>query len=339
MSVTVDQLRARLQSGGWNPRPGSRGLRARCPAHEGRNPSLEIWSGDDGRAMVICWSKGCDWRRIYSSLGFDPGQSGNGGENKLPQWSAARRAERIPQSPKPPFADLARQFASALSAERARRLADGLGLTVTSLRRIGCGYMDAHPMPIHGGRIRPMTAWTFPMSDERGMLIGLRIRALDGGKYSYTGGSNGLTLPRGLAVGGQLLLPEGPTSLAALLILGFNAVGRFNNRGGVDQIVQLCRRLGPSRVVVMANNDPFDPKAGHRPGLWGGAIVAEGIVRSGACRDVRIVTPAWGAKDERIWLAMGATTVDVQTRIEDDWLTPARAAALARNSEEVAHAQ
>ena len=258
----------------------------------------------------------------------------------LPAWSAARRAEEEASRPKPPFDDLARTFAAALTAERARRLADSLGLTVGSLRRIDAGFLDAHVMPLsepnRDGSVRTkrVTAWAFPMHDPVDRrVIGLRLRGLlDDFKFSYTGSTNGPTIPHHLQRGVELLLPEGPTSLAALLSLRFtNAVGRFNNRGGVEQLVALCRRLQPPRVIVMANNDPIDPRTGYRPGLWGAAIVARGL--AGVCRCVRIVTPAWGMKDEREWLKAGATHADVRARVDNDWMTAADADRLARRAE------
>lgn len=48
------------------------GFTARCPAHEDRENSLSLNTGDDGRALVKCF-RGCDFERIVTALGLSPG--------------------------------------------------------------------------------------------------------------------------------------------------------------------------------------------------------------------------------------------------------------------------
>lgn len=43
--------------------------KARCPAHEDRNPSLSIARGDDGRVLLRCWS-GCGAAEIVQAVGL-----------------------------------------------------------------------------------------------------------------------------------------------------------------------------------------------------------------------------------------------------------------------------
>jgi len=62
----VDRLLERLEvvkesSGSWV---------ALCPAHEDREPSLSITQGDDGRALVKCFS-GCETPEIVAALGLE----------------------------------------------------------------------------------------------------------------------------------------------------------------------------------------------------------------------------------------------------------------------------
>src|SRR5215211_925214 len=52
-----------------NVRPNGAGFTARCPAHEDRENSLSINEGDDGRALVKCFT-GCDVERIVGTLGL-----------------------------------------------------------------------------------------------------------------------------------------------------------------------------------------------------------------------------------------------------------------------------
>ena len=50
-------------------RKTSRGWRACCPAHDDRNPSLDIAVGDDGRLLLKCRSRGCSAEAIVSAVG------------------------------------------------------------------------------------------------------------------------------------------------------------------------------------------------------------------------------------------------------------------------------
>lgn len=43
--------------------------KARCPAHDDRNPSLSITAGDDGTALVRCWA-GCETESICTAVGL-----------------------------------------------------------------------------------------------------------------------------------------------------------------------------------------------------------------------------------------------------------------------------
>src|ERR1051326_5275111 len=64
-SMTVDMLLALLSS----VRPGGTGQwRARCPAHDDRNPSLTIRQTED-RVLVWCWA-GCTAADICKAIGL-----------------------------------------------------------------------------------------------------------------------------------------------------------------------------------------------------------------------------------------------------------------------------
>ena len=42
---------------------------ARCPAHDDRNPSLNIARGDDGRVLVKCWAE-CGTLEVVQAVGL-----------------------------------------------------------------------------------------------------------------------------------------------------------------------------------------------------------------------------------------------------------------------------
>jgi hypothetical protein len=47
----------------------TRGYRARCPAHDDRQPSLAIAEGSDGRVLIYCHA-GCTARAIVEAVGL-----------------------------------------------------------------------------------------------------------------------------------------------------------------------------------------------------------------------------------------------------------------------------
>jgi DNA primase len=115
-----------------------------------------------------------------------------------------------------------------------------------------------------------------------------------------------LFLPTALRSGERLVIAEGPTDTAAILGLGFQAVGRPSCEGGVQQLVRLVRRLHVADVVIAADRDP--------PGQRGAARLADVLVQHAP---VRVITPPEPAKDMREWIARGkATVADVALLID-----------------------
>jgi DNA primase len=144
------------------------------------------------------------------------------------------------------------------------------------------------------------------MSDASGLVVGIRLRRPDGRKLSVRGGKEGLFIPADLPDGGRLLICEGPTDTAALLDLGFSAVGRPSCTGGTRHLVELVRLRRPSELVIVADGDG--------PGQRG----AEGLAATLAayCAVVRVITPPAPHKDARAWKQAGATAGDVVALID-----------------------
>jgi len=174
------------------------------------------------------------------------------------------------------------------------QLAGQLGLSTESLRRLQVGYCCQH------------RAWTFPMRSADGQIIGIRLRLADGRKLSLRGGHEGLFLPEGIEHGGQLLIAEGPTDCAALLDLGFQAVGRPSCTGGSKLLVDLLKRLQPKQVVIVADQDEPGQQGAHK-------LACELVVY---CRALKLIRPPADIKDARQWRQGGATQQDVQAAID-----------------------
>jgi DNA primase len=168
-----------------------------------------------------------------------------------------------------------------------------LGVSINSLRRLGIGWSKDHK------------AWTFPMGDARGRVTGIRLRLPSGRKLSIKGSKEGLFLPDDLHAGGRLLIAEGPTDTAALLDLGFDAVGRPSCTGGTKHIVALAKRLKPVEIAIVADGDG--------PGQRGADRLAVALLAYVPI--VRVVIPPPGVKDARDWKRAGATAADVHLAI------------------------
>ena len=214
-----------------------------------------------------------------------------------PPWQRTmRRAVKMMAEGKPAGIDfdrLAAECQAAVKPETFGRLADDLGLSVESLQRLSAGWSSEHG------------AWTFPMVGTGGRVVGIRLRLAGGRKLAIRGGREGLFLPAGIDPGGRLLVCEGPTDCAALLDLGFHAVGRPSCRGGVAHLVALVNRLWPADLVIVADADG--------PGQRGADALAAKL--AAYVQAVRVITPPRGLKDARVWKRAGATRGDVQAAI------------------------
>jgi len=120
-----------------------------------------------------------------------------------------------------------------------------LGLSDNSLERLLVGWLPQY------------SAWTFPMWDGHGRMIGIRLRGLNGDKWCVPGSFNGIFHPLNVANDEDTLLAigEGPTENAALLDLDFDAIARPNNLGGLNYLTDFLR-AGRRQVVIMAHDDP-----------------------------------------------------------------------------------
>lgn len=215
----------------------------------------------------------------------------------LRTFSARTRSVPVRVTRTDAFPDLsayAQRCRTAVNPASLHRLAQGLGVTTSSLLALGIGW---------DGR-----AWTFPMSDARGRVRGIRLRNDKGQKWAVKGGREGLFIPSTVrSVGDSILFVcEGPTDTAALLDLGLRAVGRPSAMGGTRLLVELARALRPPQVVIVADTDGV----GQR-----GAEALSGVLVT-AVPDVRVIRPTAGMKDARAWKNAGATAADINQAIE-----------------------
>lgn len=211
----------------------------------------------------------------------------------IPLFCRAPRVRRIgikPMSRDERMVTLADIYKRAVHPGDLDRLAQSLGLTAESLRRLGIGWTGHH--------------WSFPMLDTSDSVSGIRLRTPEGKKFSERGGHEGLFVPSGLTGTEPLLIAEGPTDTAALLDFGFDAIGRPSARSGVRLISDFARRGVWQRHVIFSDPDG--------PGLDGARKLAR--VLAVLSPDVRVIVPP--AKDARAWKNAGATRANVLALID-----------------------
>src|SRR5262245_33819829 len=213
-------------------------------------------------------------------------------------WRPARRIVRsLPLTTaghRRDLASLAAGCRDAVDPVQLDVLTRSLGLTVDSLAALGIGWAEHY------------RAWSFPMTEAAGAVIGIRLRRPDGSKFAVKGGREGLFLPATDPTDPRLLVCEGPTDTAALLDLGYTAVvGRPSCTGGIKLLVELVQRRQPDGVVIVADSD--------EPGRCGADSLASVLLAY--CPMMRVVVPKH-FKDVREFLRAGGTRRQLEQAIE-----------------------
>lgn len=197
--------------------------------------------------------------------------------------------------------DLAREYATGVHPDRLAKISESLSLSVESLRNLDIGW---------DGK-----AWTFPMRTHDGKLTGFRRRFPDGSKKSLFGGKEGLFIPKNVRNLAHLLICEGPTSLAALLDWGFDAIGRPSCTGGTEIVQAYLRATGRRDVVIIGDHDEEKFRK-DGSSFWPGQEGAEKLARD-VCKlnkSTKVVIPP-RCNDCRDWKRLGASRAVVDAVI------------------------
>jgi 5S rRNA maturation endonuclease (ribonuclease M5) len=183
------------------------------------------------------------------------------------------------------------KFVRDCRPDQLERLGRELDLSVESLKRLATG--------------RASSGWSFPMRDEQGVVIGIRIRGYNGSKFAVKGSHEGIFTPTGIVTTERVVITEGPTDAAALLDLGFDAIGRPSCTGGIRILSKWIQIHRPREVVVLGDND--------EPGVLGAHELADALKPYIA--SVRVMFPPTGIKDARDWKRKGAKHEDIVAAI------------------------
>lgn len=214
------------------------------------------------------------------------------------QHCRPQRSFTVRQDNKPvkDFTALQQQYSRQITRKQLDDLSQQLGVSRQSLKRLFVGW---------DGK-----AYTFPMSNEKQKIIGIRRRFPDGDKVTTKGSKTGLFIPAGLSTE-RLLIAEGPTDAAAALDLGFDTIGRPNCNSKVNMTARFAKGR---HVVIVADNDP--PKEdGRQPGKDGAEKLARELLLH--CLSVKIIYPPNKIKDLRQWLRTGLTRGHLQHVIDN----------------------
>lgn len=298
-----------------NARRNGFGWIALCPAHEDGNPSLSVSEGEDGRVLLHCYA-GCSADEVCGALGIRvsllfPRDDTRAGTSPLRHAARQRGLRGVLQirlgANEPSRGDmkpLAELYRASLDPGRLEGFAQALGVSVESLDRLHVGWSAEHQ------------AWSFPMTDVRDTVLGIRLRRPGGSKFAVKGSREGLFVPnsdvrdgqgRSRKGSSQLLIVEGPTDTAALLEMGFeDVVGRPSCTGATSLLIELVRNCSAAEVVIVADADA--------PGRRGANSLASILVAY--ARSVRVIEPPRAINDARGWLQAGGVRIDVEKAIE-----------------------
>jgi len=189
----------------------------------------------------------------------------------------------------------AKCYYEAMTDERRAALADVLGLSVDSLKRMRYGW-DAE-----------RNVYTIPMRDGGGTIIGIRTRTQDGKKFCIGGSRNGLFIPGELSGAGPLIIGEGASDTPAALDMGYDGIGRPNNTAGEDMIVEYLTKHPRAEVWIIYD---IDPKPSTAQTTKDAAERLEVRIMP-LVGSVKVFTPPAPHKDIRAWRIAGAGQDDI----------------------------
>lgn len=176
-------------------------------------------------------------------------------------------------------------------------LAARWGLPSFSVRSLHTVWIGAHQ------------AYGIPMWNELGEVIGIQLRGTDS-KWTIKGSQLGIFCSWPI-LSKRVFVCEGASDTAAMISLGFTAVGRAScNSGGPI----LKRMLEGKDVVIVSDNDqPQQLPNGNwvTPGQDGATQLSYQLAKT--ARSVRIITPPSPYKDARQWVNSGVSKKQIET--------------------------
>ena len=155
------------------------------------------------------------------------------------------------------------QYRCAFTSELRQTQAKELGLPEWVLSEYGCGYSQVNQ------------ALAIPMYNNKGVIVGIRLRNSSGKKWAVACSLQGFFKPN-REVEDVIYICEGPTDTMACAALGFYAIGRPSCSGMVDEVASFIKQNRIRMCYIIADADGIK-KSGQRPGIVGAKKMAEKI--------------------------------------------------------------
>jgi len=284
-------MRAALEQAGVKRWTGAERRQCKCCFHDDRHPSAGMHRSRDGGCILYtcngCGVTGDVFHIIALSRNVSDGdvlrhlnETGELlGGLRVTEVRPGKLKERPVEPPYEKFAAEVAKWRGEADRTWLTGMADGLGVTASALRSLGCGHNA------------DLKCATFPMFDAQGRISGIRYRWPDGEKKARTGSWSGLFLPSERA-GKVLWVCEGPTDTAALLSLGLWAIGLPAAKQGVDLVDAYVEKHAPAALIAMSDDNAV--------GKASATLVARAV--SGRVAGAKTLLPPGGAKDIRAFV-------------------------------------
>lgn len=182
------------------------------------------------------------------------------------------------------------KYRKSLEPRALEDLTKNLGVSKESLGKLGIGWSETK------------RAFSFPMLRKGNRVLGIRFRCMNGQKFAAKGSKQGLFIPETFDQNKGAVICEGPTDTAAMIDLGFNAIGRPSCNSGIQLISELVKGLP---VAIVADSD--------KVGMDGASKLRDYLRKT---NKRVVIIDCNDHKDAREWLQSGATRQTVLQAIE-----------------------
>jgi len=279
-----------------------KGKTCNCPSpdHDDAHPSAGLYERSDGAQAVHCHSCGYD-ADVIDLMAANRGCSP---DDILRELRGSNSPKQIKTKGPDMFA-LAKRFHEAITDERLAWLADDLGLSAQSLRRLRVGWATAAELREANTKCSGEGCYTFPMRRADGQIVGIRLRTPGGFKYAVDGGKGGLFIMAELTGSGPLVLCEGATDCPTGSDMGFDSIGRSNNCSSSDEqeIFDYIKSHPRREVWIVRHADAKGTKAGEATERGAERLAAK---LAPVVDTVKVLSPPKPFKDLRAWRQSGA---------------------------------
>lgn len=184
------------------------------------------------------------------------------------------------------FEELNTEFQKNIGAKSISKLALNWNVSEESILRLGVGF-DTY-------------AYTFPMRNGEGKIIGIRKRPRKdiSRKHAAKDSTLGIFIPEGVKPCNVQLINEGESDVAAALTLGFSAIGTPGAGAVLKQVVRFLQQSPIVCPCITGDNDAA--------GMSGAEKLADGLLEGGI--PCRVLIPPEPYGDLREWLTRGGLT-------------------------------